>query len=146
MVIHDMAGHLIRRLQQQSTHIFAQRTQAAGYDLTSVQYAALDAIANNPHIDQATVAEIIGYDRATIGGVIERLDTKGWVKRVVSTKDRRSRELSLTAKGNKIYTALQPIVHELQADILYPLSAAEQERFIKLARQVVWHDASADKA
>ena len=63
MAMHDMAGHLIRRLQQQSTQIFAQRTQAAGYDLTSVQYAALDAIANNPHVDQATVAEIIGYDR-----------------------------------------------------------------------------------
>ncbi len=146
MVIHDMAGHLIRRLQQQSTQIFAQRTQAAGYDLTSVQYAALDAIANNPHVDQATVAEIIGYDRATIGGVIERLDTKGWVHRVVSEQDRRSRELSLTAKGNKIYLALQPIVHELQADILHPLSATEQERFIKLARQVVWHDKSADEA
>ncbi len=145
MTMHDMAGHLIRRLQQQSTQIFAQRTQAAGYDLTSVQYAALDAIANNPHVDQATVAEIIGYDRATIGGVIERLDTKGWVRRVVSEQDRRSRELSLTAKGNKIYLALLPIVHELQADILHPLSAAEQERFIKLARQVVWHDKSADE-
>ena len=144
MVIHDMAGHLIRRLQQQSTQIFAQRTQAAGFDLTSVQYAALDAIANNPHVDQATVAEIIGYDRATIGGVVERLDAKGWVRRVVSEHDRRSRELSLTAKGNKIYLALQPIVFELQSDILQPLNAADQERFIKLARQVVWHDKSAE--
>jgi DNA-binding MarR family transcriptional regulator len=140
MVMHDMAGHLIRRLHQQSTQIFAQRTQAAGFDLTSVQYAALDAISSNPGVDQASVAEIIGYDRATIGGVIERLDTKGWVRRVVSEQDRRSRELSLTAKGKKIYLALQPIVYELQADILQPLSYVEQERFIKLARQVVWHD------
>lgn len=146
MVIHDMAGHLIRRLHQQSTQLFAQRTQAAGYDLTSVQYAALDAIASNPHIDQASVAEMIGYDRATIGGVIERLDNKGWVRRVVSAQDRRSRELSLTAKGNKIYLGLQPIVHALQADILEPLSEAEQERFIKLAREVVWHDKATDEA
>jgi len=146
MVMHDMAGHLIRRLHQQSTQLFAQRTQEAGYDLTSVQYAALDAIASNPHIDQASVAEIIGYDRATIGGVIERLDNKGWVRRVVSAQDRRSRELSLTTKGNKIYLALLPIVHELQADILQPLSQAEQDRFIKLARQVVWRDKSADEA
>lgn len=145
MVMQDMAGHLIRRLQQQSTQIFAQRTQAAGYDLTSVQYAALDAIANHSHVDQATVAEMIGYDRATIGGVIERLETKGWVKRVVSTTDRRSRELSLTAKGNKIYLVLQPIVHDLQTAILYPLSTAEQERFVELARQVVWRHKSADE-
>ncbi len=65
---------------------------------------------------------------------------------MVSEQDRRWRELSLTAKGNKIYLALQPIVRELQADILHPLSVTEQERFIKLARQVVWHDKSADDA
>ena len=145
MSMQDMAGHLIRRLHQQSTQLFVLRTQAAGFDLTPVQYAAIEAIYENPGIDQARVAEMIGYDRATIGGVIERLDTKGWVRRVVSEQDRRSRELSLTAKGNKIYLALLPIVHELQADILHPLSAAEQERFIKLARQVVWHDKSADE-
>lgn len=145
MAIHDMAGHLIRRLHQLSTQLFVQRTQAAGYDLTSVQYAALDAIANHPGVDQASVAEIIGYDRATIGGVIERLDNKGWVRRVVSEQDRRSRELSLTAKGNKIYLALQPIVHDLQADILQPLSDADRACFIDLARRVVWQGLSADE-
>ena len=44
----DMAGHLIRRLHQQSTQVFVQRTQAAGFDLTPIQFAALDAIANHP--------------------------------------------------------------------------------------------------
>ncbi|MCB2070356.1 MAG: MarR family transcriptional regulator, partial [Ottowia sp.] len=78
----DMAGHLIRRLHQQSTQIFVQRTQAAGFDLTPVQFAALDAIRAYPATDQATVAEMIAYDRATIGGVIDRLEQKGWVRRV----------------------------------------------------------------
>ena len=48
MFVFDMAGHLIRRLHQQSTAIFVQRTQAAGFDLTAVQYAALDAIYRHP--------------------------------------------------------------------------------------------------
>ena len=30
MAMHDMAGHLIRRLQQQSTQIFAQRNDLIG--------------------------------------------------------------------------------------------------------------------
>lgn len=138
MTVRDMAGHLIRRLHQQSTQIFVQRTQAAGYDLTPVQYAALEAIYEHPGMDQARVAEMIGYDRATIGGVIERLEKKGWVRRVVSAQDRRSRELSLTTTGEAIRAALQAIVHALQPEILSPLSAADQARFIELARQVVW--------
>ena len=56
----EMAGHLIRRLHQQSTQTFQARMQAAGYDLTSVQFAALDAIAQQPGIDQASLSALIG--------------------------------------------------------------------------------------
>lgn len=144
MSVLDMAGHLIRRLHQHSTQVFVQRTQAAGYDLTPVQYAALEAIYENPGSDQKFVAEMIGYDRATIGGAIERMESKGWVRRVVSEQDRRARELSLTAKGNSIRSALQPIVKELQKEILQPLGEADQELLIKLAQQVVWNPENRD--
>jgi MarR family transcriptional regulator, temperature-dependent positive regulator of motility len=133
----DMAGHLIRRLHQLSTQVFVQRTQAAGFDLTPVQFAALDAIGHHPGTDQATVAEMIAYDRATIGGVIERLEQKGWVDRVVSERDRRARVLSLTAEGERILAALVPVVRGLQDDILQGLDAADRERFLTLARQAV---------
>lgn len=133
----DMAGHLIRRLHQQSTQVFIQRTQEAGFDLTPVQFAALDAIHAQPGIDQARVAETIAYDRATIGGVIERLEQKGWVLRVVSERDRRARELSLTPEGRRLHAALLPVVRALQDEILQPLAGADRARFLKLARQVV---------
>ncbi|MGI9215801.1 MAG: MarR family winged helix-turn-helix transcriptional regulator [Hydrogenophaga sp.] len=133
----DMAGHLIRRLHQQSTLVFVQRTQEAGYDLTPIQFAALDAIHNAPGADQATVAEMIAYDRATIGGVIERLEQKGWVRRVVSERDRRARELSLTPEGEGILQALVPVVRGLQDEILQSLGEADRARFLRLARQAV---------
>ena len=132
-----MAGHLIRRLHQLSTQVFVQRTQAAGFDLTPVQFAALDAIHTHPAVDQARVAELIAYDRATMGGVIDRLEKKGWISRVVSERDRRSRELSLSPEGERLYTAVMPLVQALQADILLPLSSADRERFLKLARQLL---------
>jgi len=132
-----MAGHLIRRLHQLSTQVFVQRTQAAGFDLTPVQFAALDAIHAHPASDQARVAELIAYDRATIGGVMDRLEKKGWIHRVVSERDRRSRELSLTPEGERLYAALMPVVQALQADILLPLAEADREQFLTLARQVL---------
>jgi MarR family transcriptional regulator, temperature-dependent positive regulator of motility len=133
----DMAGHLIRRLHQQSTQVFVQKTQAAGFDLTPVQFAALDAIHSHPATDQARVAEMIAYDRATIGGVIDRLEHKGWIRRVVSERDRRARELSLTAEGKRVRSALLPIVRDLQDEILQPLNSADRASFLKLARLAV---------
>lgn len=133
----DMAGHLIRRLHQQSTQVFQAQTQDAGFELTSVQFAALDAIAQEPGVDQASLAATIGFDRATIGGVLDRLEQKGLVRRVVNEQDRRARLLDLTADGHALLAACRPVVEALQADILAPLSAAERAMFKKLARKAL---------
>lgn len=132
-----MAGHLIRRLHQQSTQVFQARTRDAGLDLTSVQFAALDAIAGQPGIDQASLAETISFDRATIGGVIDRLEGKGLVERVVSDQDRRARLLHLTREGKRLLAASRPVVEALQAQILEPLSASERAAFMALARKAL---------
>jgi len=133
----DMAGHLIRRLQQQSTQVFQAQMQTAGFDLTSVQFAALDAIALQPGMDQAGLAATIGFDRATIGGVVDRLELKGLVQRVVRPQDRRARMLHLTPQGQTQLAASRLVVEALQADILGPLSPNEQQVFMRLARKAL---------
>ena len=135
-----MAGHLIRRLHQQSTQIFQARTQAAGFDLTSVQFAALDAIGQQPGLDQAGLAATISFDRATIGGVVDRLEHKGLVQRLVSAHDRRARQLHLTPEGKRLLKACRPVVEALQADILAPLSPAERATFLALAHKALGLD------
>ena len=132
-----MAGHLIRRLHQQSMQVFQAQTQAAGFDLTSVQFAALNAIARDPGIDHASLAAVIGFDRATIGGVIDRLERKGMVQREVSAQDRRARQLTLTSEGESMLTACRPVVKALQTDILAQLSPAEREAFLALAKKAL---------
>lgn len=132
-----MAGHLIRRLHQQSTQVFQAQTLAAGFELTSVQFAALDAIAEQPAVDQASLAASIGFDRATIGGVIDRLESKGLVQRVVSAQDRRARQLHLTPEGRKLLAAVRPVVEALQTEILAPLSASERRTFLALAHKAL---------
>ncbi|WP_209595771.1 MarR family transcriptional regulator [Ruegeria sp. HKCCSP351] len=137
MSIYGMAGHLIRRLNQISTHVFSVRMQEAGIDLTSVQFAALETIRAEPGIDQATVAAKIAYDRATIGGVIDRLEQKNYVKRSVSQRDRRAREVTLSEKGKDILAAAMPVVIDLQNEILGGLTPNERETFLKLAGKAI---------
>ena len=92
-------GHLIRRLHQLSTRVFTERVRDAGFDLTPVQFIALDTLRENAGIDQAGLALAIAKDRATLGAVADRLAQKGLVTRVVSPRDKRARELELTEKG-----------------------------------------------
>ncbi len=137
MRVHHMAGHLIRRLNQISTSAFTQRMQERGVDLTQVQFAAMDAIATFPGIDQAGVAAKIAYDRATIGGVIDRLEQKGYISRLVSKQDRRARVLRLTKMGERLFEEMLPEITDLQNDILTGLNQAERDWFLKLARKAV---------
>jgi DNA-binding MarR family transcriptional regulator len=137
MNVTGMAGHLIRRLNQLSTQVFMHRTQEAGFDLTPVQFAALDAIHANPGLDQARIAARIAYDKATIGGVIDRLEQKGYLVRSISNSDRRAREVRLTKLGRKTYDEILPMVMELQTEILAGLPKTEQEQFMSLATKAL---------
>ena len=144
MNVFGMAGHLIRRLNQVSTQVFMHRMHAEGHELTPVQFAALDAIRANPGLDQASVAARIAYDKATIGGVIDRLEQKGYVERSVSKSDRRAREVRLTSDGEKTYDAILPIVRDLQAEILSGLTPEEQEQFMMLATKAIRADGASE--
>lgn len=103
--------------------------------MTPVQFGAMAAMYETPGIDQASIAAKIAYDRATIGGVIDRLESKGWVTRKVSNRDRRAREVSLSSEGTKIFEAALPHVQELQISILDALTKEEQRTFLDLAKK-----------
>ena len=138
----DMPGHLIRRLHQLSTATFSEKIKITGLDLTSVQFATLHTLRTMPGVDQATVAQVIAFDRATIGGVVDRLEKKGWIRREVNKDDRRARQLWLTAQGNATIDLAIPLVEELQADILFGLADDERQRFITMTLRILEKTAS----
>lgn len=133
--IHDMPGHLIRRLQQISVSVFTEHVSSAGYDLTPVQFAALSAVNANPGLDQASLAGLIAYDRVTIGGVVDRLVQKDLVDRIVSTRDRRARELRVTPQGLQTLAAIDPVVQQAQQAMTKGLSADERRQLLALLKK-----------
>ena len=111
------------------------RVKEAGFDLTPIQLAAMQALKVNPGIEQAKIATLIAYDRATIGGVVERLEKKGYVTRTVSKLDRRAREVTLSSKGSQAVERLTLTVRALQDEILERLSVEERTLFISMAQK-----------
>jgi len=130
--IYAMPGHLLRRMHQASQAVFDSEIAAAGFDLTSVQYAAMAAIAARPGLGQAALASAIAFDRPTTGGVIDRLEAKGFVRREIDPDDRRSRRLFLERAGEAVLAKVTPVVRRAQDQILAGLSASEQKSFLRL--------------
>jgi DNA-binding MarR family transcriptional regulator len=132
--LYEMPGHLIRRAQQISTALFMD--ECAGFDLTSVQYAALCAIEANPDVDATRLSALIAFDRSTIGDVLERMEAKGWICRGASAQDRRVKLLRLTVAGAKLLRAVTPAVRRVQARLLAPLAPRDRATMVRLLMQL----------
>jgi len=133
--IYGKPGHLIRRLQQIAVAIFAAETKS--FDITPVQYASLLAVQLHPGIDQTTLMEAVAFDLSTIGEVVGRLEGKGFVKRLVSPKDRRAKVLYITAAGRRLLAQIEPGVQAAQERILAPLPRAERASFMRSLKHLV---------
>ena len=130
-----MPGHLARRLQQLAVALFNE--EVGELSLTPVQFSALHAIAKQPGIDQKTLAQTISYDAATIGGVIDRLERRGLVSRVVSPMDRRARLIQATEDGIRTLSLVTPCVLRTQKRLVEPLSAAEAKELMRLLEVII---------
>lgn len=131
----SLPGHAIRRLHQIAVAIFLQ--EGAEHGLTPVQYAAIQTLATSPGIDQRSLARAIGLDTSTLGGVIDRLESRGLVQRQTSPEDRRVRLLVLTEAGNSLLERAIPAMRRAQERILEPLQPADREQFMRLLRALV---------
>jgi DNA-binding MarR family transcriptional regulator len=140
----DLPGHYIRRLQQIAVGVFMEETQTFG--ITPVQFAALNAVAAQPGIDQRTLAARIGFDTSTIGGVVDRLETRAWVQRQVSPEDRRARLLQVTAQGIQVLQEVSDAVLQTQQRILAPLPKDERQEFVRMLKVLVEANNDASRA
>lgn len=132
-----MPGHKVRRLQQISSAIFAE--QLAAIDMTAVQLMALVVIRENPGIDATRLSAQIWYDRATIGEVIARLERKGLVMRQPGIRDRRTKQLEITATGNSTIESAMVGLELVQQRLLLPLDADEQALFLGMVDRIIDH-------
>lgn len=132
---YSRAGHLIRRTYQITQALFLDETSSLG--LTSVQYSALNAIAELPNLDQATLSGVVALDKTTIVKVLDRLVAKGLITRVRSTTDRRCHVLNVTPKGKKVVKEIIPMLERSQERLLAPLTKDEQVLFLALLSKIV---------
>lgn len=133
--IYQMPGHLIRRLHQIAVALFTESTKELG--VTPVQYAALAVAESYPGIDQRRLANVIAFDRSTIGDVVQRLEQRGWLRRESGNSDRRTKSVFLTTEGRGVLRQLDGLVLQAQFKILAPLSDGEQVILMFLLAKLV---------
>ena len=107
------------------------------FDLSPASGLVLGILADSetslpPH----TIADRLIISRATVTGLIDSLERRGYARRIPHQSDRRMLLIELTPSGRQVANDFRPIVHLNQKVWLESLSEADQQRLIASLHQV----------
>ncbi|MFC8591862.1 MarR family winged helix-turn-helix transcriptional regulator [Streptomyces atroolivaceus] len=126
-------GHLARRLQQ-AHHLLWNAM--VSQEITSPQFAVLNALTAEPGLDQRTVGERVGLDRSTVAEVITRLLRRELLDKERDPADGRRFLLRLTDEGSRTHRRLALRTVGMNRVLLGPLSPDEQQALLGLMHRV----------
>jgi len=109
----------------------------AGEDIVQLEYGTLIALEIEPGVDQRRLADAMGVDPSNASLIVDRLHSKGLIKREVNDADRRARNLYLTSKGRALWRRLNVKASIANDRVLAPLGLAERERFLDMLVRVI---------
>jgi MarR family transcriptional regulator, organic hydroperoxide resistance regulator len=119
---------------------FTQRadlpTVAAEFDLSPAQCHLLHLIEPERPIPMGRIAEALACDASNVTGLVDRLESRGLVRRQPSAEDRRVKVLELTAAGVRLRsTVLERMTKP--PGTLDRLSADEQRALVKILKHLL---------
>ena len=133
--VYGASGHLLRRCQQIAVAIFLNEFRET--PITPIQFSALVAIREHPGIDQKTLVNTIASDRSTVGGVVKGLEQKKFITRITPAEDQRVKRLFILPAGDRFLRETQHKSLATHRKIIAPLTAEEQETFLRLLSKIV---------
>jgi MarR family transcriptional regulator, lower aerobic nicotinate degradation pathway regulator len=110
--------------------------RAAAHDLSMIQTRLLGVLRDREPTMQE-LARLLGLDKSSVTGLVDRAEKRGLVRRAPSRDDRREIRVSLSASGRR---TAKVVGARFQADIVSAtasLSVADRARFSRLATRIV---------
>lgn len=109
--------------------LFRQRVETAmagdGLGLTAGEARALTFIKRYPRSKQSRLAELMGLEPMTLVSFLDRLESRGFVRRLNDPADRRAKLVALTAAGEPVTARVEAICERLRREATEGLSRAE---------------------
>jgi MarR family transcriptional regulator, lower aerobic nicotinate degradation pathway regulator len=131
----EFAGQLLFRLWRASHTRTAQAFETIG--LTPALFALLNVIGAREGAIQQELGAMLGIDPSTMVALVDRLEDAGLAKRRPAPRDRRAREVVITAEGRRQLEAARRKVADVEDEVLGGLSGDERDQLLTLLRRAL---------
>ena len=107
------------------------------FNLTPASGLVLSILADSESpLPPNQIADRLIISRATVTGLVDSLEQRGYVRRLPHPSDRRMLLVEPTDTGRQIADAFRPIVHQHQKVWMDVLNEQEQEQLINFLKQL----------
>jgi DNA-binding MarR family transcriptional regulator len=109
---------------------------AKNFGLNTSQFLTLVLVGTTRGLPIKVLKSKLSIPGSTLTSTLDSLERKKLIKRQRSKEDRRQWLLSLSAKGERLYTEILRAEGEAMSPVLERLSESERAAFIKLAEEI----------
>jgi DNA-binding MarR family transcriptional regulator len=111
-------GALLRIAHQESSKIVNRRLIEAGYSDMNMTYSpVIQPLGFNPSgLSISEMAHMAGMTTQSMGELVQHLILGGYVEKERSQRDRRTRIVKLTPKGNNLSMFLYSVIGDIERD------------------------------
>ncbi len=134
-VVSEFAGQLFFRLWRASHTQTASALESIG--ITTALFSVLNYLVARGAAIQQEIGIAIGIDPSTMVTLIDELERTGLAKRRPHPRDRRAREVVVTAKGRRTAERGRTLARDVEDAVLQGLASEERRRLIKLLRKAL---------
>ena len=90
----------------------------AQFDITPIQYGVLGCIWEFDMHNPKDIAAHLGVENSTISGILERMENKGLIRRMIDSTDRRYIYIELTDVSRELEVPVRTVVTEVDRKVL----------------------------
>lgn len=105
--------------------------------LSTTEIAVLSLVAQNEEIILKEIVMKLDIPKSTLTNIINRLEKREFINRVISNRDRRSCGLKLTEEGNLAQKEHIEFEKTVYGKIIMALNNEEREELLELMRKIV---------
>jgi len=135
MLIKEIAVY-VNILNSRIKKSFFDVLQENGINITPEQYLVLDILWEKQSLSQQNIADIIQKDKNSVTKIIDSLEKKDFVVRVVDKNDRRINKIELTKEGLALEKITTDVAINFMNDVVKGIDKQELDNFVNVMLQM----------
>ena len=135
MLIKDIAFY-VNILNSRIKKCFFVRLQENGINITPEQYLVMDILWDKQSLSQQNIADVIQKDKNSVTKIIDSLEKKNFVSRVVDKKDRRINRIELTKEGEALEKNTTEVAIKFMNDTIAGIDNQDLNTFVDVMRKL----------